>query len=49
MAADRNVLELHKVYKGFARIGTDDVTHALENINLTVTNGEFVSDRKSTR
>ena len=43
MAADRNVLELHKVYKGFARIGTDDVTHALEDINLTVTDGEFVS------
>ena len=43
MAADRNVLELHKVYKGFARIDTDDVTHALEDINLTVTDGEFVS------
>ena len=25
MAADRNVLELHKVYKGFARIGTDEL------------------------
>lgn len=40
---EKNVLELRGVYKGFARIDTDDVTHALEDIDLTVTDGEFVS------
>ena len=43
MMAGKNVLELKKVHKGFARIDTDGVTHALENIDLTVTDGEFVS------
>ena len=40
---EKNVLELRGVYKGFARIDTDDVTHALEDIDLAVTDGEFVS------
>ena len=40
---EKNVLELRGVYKGFARIDTDDVTHALEDIDLVVTDGEFVS------
>ena len=43
MADMQNILELCKVYKGFARIDTDDVTHALEDIDLAVTDGEFVS------
>lgn len=42
-AREKNVLELRGVYKGFARIDTDDVTHALEDIDLAVTDGEFVS------
>lgn len=38
-----NVLKLDGVYKSFARTETDDVTNALSNINMTVTDGEFIS------
>ncbi len=36
-------LELTKVSKSFARVETDDVTHALSDVDLTMQSGEFIS------
>ena len=38
-----NVLELSHVYKSFARTEGEDVTQALDDINFTVKDGEFLS------
>ena len=38
-----NVLELSHVHKSFARIECEEVTQALDDINFTVHDGEFVS------
>lgn len=36
-------LQLKNVSKSFAKVENDEVTHALNEINLTMTNGEFIS------
>lgn len=38
-----SILVIDNVSKSFARADTDTITHALNNINLTVRQGEFVS------
>lgn len=37
------VLELKNVSKSFAKVETDEVTHALNNVDLTMESGEFIS------
>ena len=37
------VLKLDHVSKGFAKIETDEVTHALDHISTTMESGEFIS------
>ncbi len=37
------VLELDKVSKVFAKVESDEVTHALYNVNTTMQSGEFIS------
>lgn len=39
----KSTLVLDSISKSFARADTDVITHALENINLTVNDGEFIS------
>lgn len=36
-------LKLDKVSKSFAKVENDDVTHALSDVSLTMTGGEFIS------
>ena len=43
MAEKEVVLKLEKVSKSFAKIETDEVTHALNNVDLTMKSGEFIS------
>lgn len=38
-----SVLAIDSISKSFARTDTDTITHALENINFTVNDGEFIS------
>ena len=37
------VLKLDGVSKSFAKVEKDDITHALENINMEAGSGEFIS------
>lgn len=37
------ILELDKVSKGFAKVESDEVTHALYNVSTTMQSGEFIS------
>ena len=41
--ADNLTLKLDNVSKSFARVDSDDITDALQNINLEMHQGEFVS------
>ena len=44
MAENKKVtLTLDQVSKSFAKVETDEVTHALNNVSLTMESGEFVS------
>lgn len=43
MAEKRVALEINNVSKSFAKVENDEVTHALNEIDLNVTSGEFVS------
>lgn len=43
MAEKKVTLEIENVSKSFAKVENDEVTHALNEINLTVKSGEFVS------
>ena len=44
MAENKNVtLELKNVSKVFAKVETDEVTHALHDVSITLKSGEFVS------
>lgn len=43
MAENRITLELKNVSKSFAKVENDEVTHALNEINLTMQDGEFIS------
>lgn len=43
MAGHNITLKLDKVSKSFAKIENDDVTHALSDVSLTMTGGEFIS------
>lgn len=43
MEKKKVVLELDQVSKSFAKIETDDVTHALTSVTTTMESGEFVS------
>ncbi len=44
MAENKNVsLKLDSVSKVFAKVETDEVTHALHDVNITMESGEFVS------
>ena len=43
MEKKKVVLKLEDVSKSFAKIENDDVTHALNDINLTLESGEFIS------
>ena len=36
-------LKLENVSKGFAKVESDDVTHALYNVNAQMESGEFIS------
>lgn len=40
---DKITLTLDKVSKSFAKIDTDEVTHALNDVSVSMTSGEFVS------
>ena len=37
------ILELDKVSKVFAKVESDEVTHALYNVSTTMQSGEFIS------
>ena len=41
--AEEVVLRLENVSKSFAKVETDDVTHALSTVNLEMKSGEFIS------
>lgn len=41
--AEEVVLRLQNVSKSFAKIETDDITHALNNVSLDMKSGEFIS------
>ena len=43
MGDQKVTLKLEKVSKSFAKIETDEVTHALNEIDLTLNSGEFIS------
>ena len=44
MAEKKNVtLRLDNVSKSFAKVENDEVTHALNNVSLTMQSGEFIS------
>ena len=43
MADKRVTLKLENVSKSFAKIENDEVTHALNEIDLTLHSGEFIS------
>ena len=43
MGDKKVTLKLEKVSKSFAKIETDEVTHALNEIDLTLNSGEFIS------
>lgn len=43
MEKKKVVLKLNRVSKGFAKIETDEVTHALNNVTTTMESGEFIS------
>lgn len=44
MAENKHVtLKLNKVSKSFAKVENDEVTHALDSVNLTMESGEFIS------
>ncbi len=43
MAENKITLKLNNVSKSFAKVENDEVTHALNNIDLTMHNGEFIS------
>lgn len=43
MAEKKVVLEIQNVSKSFAKVENDEVTHALNEINLSAKSGEFVS------
>ncbi len=43
MSEKKVVLQLNNVSKGFAKIETDDITHALSNVTATMESGEFIS------
>ena len=43
MAEKKVALEMHNVSKSFAKVENDEVTHALNEINLHARSGEFVS------
>lgn len=43
MGDSKVTLKLENVSKSFAKIETDEVTHALNEVNLTLQGGEFVS------
>lgn len=43
MAEKKVALEMHHVSKSFAKVENDEVTHALNEINLQAQSGEFVS------
>lgn len=44
MAENRHVtLKLNNVSKSFAKVENDEVTHALDNVDLTMESGEFIS------
>ena len=40
---EKTVLKLDNVSKSFAKIETDDVTHALSSVTTTMESGEFIS------
>ena len=43
MAENRHVtLKLENVSKSFAKVEADEVTHALDNVSVTMESGEFV-------
>lgn len=43
MAENKITLELNHVSKSFAKVENDEVTHALNEIDLTMNDGEFIS------
>lgn len=43
MANEKVTLKLENVSKSFAKVESDDVTHALHNVSTTMESGEFVS------
>ncbi len=43
MAEKKVTLEIKNVSKSFAKVENDEVTHALNEIDLTLESGEFVS------
>lgn len=43
MAENNVILKLEKVSKSFAKVENDEVTHALNEIDLTLKGGEFIS------
>ena len=44
MAENRHVtLKLEGVSKSFAKVEADEVTHALDNVSVTMESGEFIS------
>lgn len=43
MKQNKVVLKLEHVSKGFAKIETEDVTHALNDVSTTMESGEFIS------
>lgn len=43
MAENKVTLNLDNVSKSFAKVENDEVTHALNEISLTMHSGEFIS------
>ena len=43
MAENTIILRLDNVSKSFAKVEHDEVTHALNEVSLSMKNGEFIS------
>ncbi len=43
MAENKVILTLENVSKSFAKVESDEVTHALDNVSVTMESGEFIS------
>lgn len=43
MAENKVTLALENVSKSFAKVESDEVTHALDNVSVTIESGEFIS------